>query len=105
MNEILENAVEKYGDDQLVVAMEELAELIQALSKVYRYKDGVYDSKEIYAIFKNAAEEIADVEIMLEQLKIYFENNQTLFYFNDTVGLFKEQKIERLREIMRREDE
>lgn len=56
---ILENAIERYGAKaQEGVAQEECAELIQAISKKHRGKP------------HNIAEEIADVEIMLEQLKI-----------------------------------
>ena len=56
---IFENAIERYGaESQEGVAQEECAELIQAISKKHRGKP------------HNIAEEIADVEIMLEQLKI-----------------------------------
>lgn len=52
-------AIAKYGvEAQEGVAQEECAELIQAISKKHRGKP------------RNIAEEIADVEIMLEQLKI-----------------------------------
>lgn len=52
-------AITKYGAEaQEGVAQEECAELIQAISKKHRGKQ------------HNIVEEIADVEIMLEQLKI-----------------------------------
>lgn len=52
-------AIKKYGEQaQEGVAQEECAELIQAISKKHRGKK------------HNIAEEIADVEIMLEQIKI-----------------------------------
>lgn len=52
-------AIKKYGEQaQEGVAQEECAELIQAISKKHRGKK------------HNIPEEIADVEIMLEQLKI-----------------------------------
>lgn len=52
-------AIAKYGaEEQEGVAQEECAELIQAISKKHRGKQ------------HNIVEEIADVEIMLEQLKI-----------------------------------
>lgn len=58
-------AVEAYGkNSQLIMAMEEMAELTKELSKNIR------GDKNASAI----AEEIADVEIMLEQLKIIFHN-------------------------------
>ena len=52
-----------YGlDAQINQSMEEMAELIQALNK-YRRSNGAKGTLE------NVIEEIADVEIMLEQLK------------------------------------
>lgn len=58
-------AVSTYGKhSQLIMAMEEMAELTKELSKNIR------GGKNITAI----SEEIADVEIMLEQLKIIFRN-------------------------------
>lgn len=60
--DILNKLVEKYKSKQLVVAIEELSELAKELCKVLR---GLYDED-------NVIEEIADVYIMLEQMKIYF---------------------------------
>lgn len=58
-------AVEVYGKhSQLIMAMEEMAELTKELSKNIR------GERNITAI----SEEIADVEIMLEQLKVIFGN-------------------------------
>lgn len=58
---IYQKAVYTFGDKaQMGVAMEECAELIQALSKFLRYGD---------ASLSNLKEEMADVEIMLGQLK------------------------------------
>lgn len=71
-------AIAKYGaEEQEGVAQEECAELIQAISKKHRGKP------------HNIAEEIADVEIMIAQLKI----------INDCENEVKEirkQKISRL---------
>ncbi len=56
----------KYGKEaQCRQAMEECAELIQAINKCLRYPDKM-DSK------PNLIEEIADVEIMIFQLKEMF---------------------------------
>ena len=58
-------AVRTYGkQSQLVMAMEEMSELTKELSKNLRGADNT----------EALAEEIADVEIMLEQLKIIFRN-------------------------------
>lgn len=65
-DDIYEKAVNKFGKTaQLIVAMEEMSELIQALSKDIRGKGSR----------NNISEEIADVEIMLAQLKIIYRND------------------------------
>lgn len=75
---ILENAIERYGAEaQEGIAQEECAELIQAISKKHRGKP------------HNIAEEIADVEIMLDQLKIINKCWKE-------VGEIKRKKIQRL---------
>jgi len=61
---VLIKAIAKYGNGQLDIAQEECAELIQAISKRKRYNN-------IKARL-NVIEKIADVTIMLEQLKIMF---------------------------------
>ena len=64
-DDICEKAVRKFGKTaQLIMAMEEMSELIQALSKDIRGKGSR----------NNISEEIADVEIMLAQLKIIYRN-------------------------------
>lgn len=75
---ILENAIERYGAEaQEGIAQEECAELIQAISKKHRGKP------------HNIDEEIADVEIMIAQLKII--NNCW-----KEVNEIKQKKIKRL---------
>lgn len=66
-----------YGEiAQIDVAIEEMSELIQALSKYKRGKE------------HNVEEEIADVSIMLDQLKIIFNNRK--------VKKIRKRKIARL---------
>lgn len=80
MNEILNKAIEVYGEDsQLNVAIEEMAELQKEICK---RKRGIGSNL-------NLAEEIADVEIMLSQLKIITGNAKM-------VEVYKQRKIERL---------
>lgn len=80
--EILTAAIRTFGDTaQENVAVEECAELIQAISHKHRGRSN------------NIAEEIADVEIMLEQLKII--NN-----CREEVKEIHEQKIKRLYQIV-----
>lgn len=66
-------AVAKFGErDQIQKAIEELAELIQALCKY------TFDTSNLWAI-DSIREEWADVEIMLGQLKVIFgDNSETL---------------------------
>lgn len=73
-------AVKKWGKEhQLVLCMEEMAELTKELSKNMR------GSKNI----TNISEEMADVEIMLEQLRVIFGNRSEV----DTI---KAEKLIRL---------
>lgn len=73
---ILRAAVEKYGSGaQQMKAIEELGELIRALARA--------DDPE------NIAEEMADVEIMLAQLKIILGNDED-------VERWKVKKLQRL---------
>jgi NTP pyrophosphatase (non-canonical NTP hydrolase) len=76
--QLYEKALNTFGESiQTVVAMEELAELQQALSKHLRCKD------------HNVEEEIADVEIMIGQLKLLFDK--------DKVEKIKQEKLHRLK--------
>lgn len=78
---ICKKAVETFGADlQQMVDIEEIGELLQAISKRARGKDNR----------DNLAEEIADVEIMLEQLK-YIHNCPI------EVELWKARKLDKLK--------
>lgn len=62
---VCQRAVDTYGKEaQLIICMEEMAELTKELSKNLRGQENR----------QSVAEEIADVEIMLEQLKLIFGN-------------------------------
>ena len=75
--DVIQRAIKKNGLDlQLTVAIEELAELQQAICK---YKRGEED---------NVEEEIADVKIMIEQLETIFNK--------DKIRRWRNKKIERL---------
>lgn len=77
---IEQNAIEHYGrESQMVVAIEELSELVKELTKNLRGENNE----------GHIAEEIADVHIMLDQLELMFENVQS-------VRTWKERKINRL---------
>ena len=71
---ILHKAVAFYGSSvQELKAMEELGELIRAIARVRTCDDEERDTA-----FENLAEEMADVEIMLEQLKIINNNRDKI---------------------------
>jgi len=73
---IIKNAIQKYGEKaQTIVAMEEMSELIKECSKAYR---GELNRK-------NMIEEIADVLIMIDQLKEIY--NLTDYDINDIINM------------------
>lgn len=79
---VLQRALDTYGSAlQIVVMMEEMSELQKELCKYLR---GKYSPSSI-------AEEIADVEIMLKQMKM-------LFCCADDVSAVRRRKVERLKE-------
>lgn len=87
---ICRKAVETFGVGiQQIVAMEELGELIQAISKIARWEYDGKNLEELSDYQDNLAEEIADVEIMLEQLK-------HCYGCHILVGDYKRDKLARL---------
>lgn len=77
-------AIRQYGEaNQLVVVFEEMAELQKEICKSIRYNKKQLKPK--------IAEELADVEIMLEQVKIIFQ-------IDDDVEMWRLDKVVRLRE-------
>lgn len=66
---LLTRAIRTYGEPaQIDMAIEEMAELTKALCKIKRAQAGC----EVTAAIGNAVEEMADVQIMLDQLRIIF---------------------------------
>lgn len=87
--EIYKKAIEKWGAGaQICMTFEEMAELQKELCKDIRGRG--YE--------ENIAEEIADVEIMLEQMKLLFE-------VENQVDKFKKYKLERLEERLKNMEE
>ena len=63
--EIYEMAIDQWGAAaQMLMAIEEMAELVKEICKVFRGRKDI----------RHIAEEQADVEIMMEQLRIIFED-------------------------------
>ena len=72
MDGLLRRAIATYGiKNQEDVAIEEMSELTKALMKMHRYERS--GKGNYYGLRMNIFEEIADVEIMLEQLKIIYD--------------------------------
>jgi len=86
VNRLYEMAIKKWGaDSQIAKAVEECAELIVTLAKNNSIDD--------------ILEEMADVEIMLEQLKLIFNYDfQLNFPYISKFHAFKNQKLKRLKE-------
>ena len=82
MDSIYKQAIDKFGSGkQFIKAVEELAELQQAIIKKFLNPDVEND---------NLFEEIADVEIMLSQIKIMYD-------CHDIIETVKEKKLKRLK--------
>lgn len=87
--ELYKQALDYWGyEAQVDMCVEESSELIQALCK---YKRAELNTLEESKAIRNVAEEIADVEIMLEQMKL-------LFGVYEQVEMEKDFKLSRLRE-------
>lgn len=82
---------EKHGaEKQIIKAVEELAELQKELCKYLLYNK----EKDSFSILTNICEEVADVEIMLEQLKIILKNIDGSLL--PMIGSFKNDKLQRM---------
>lgn len=80
--EIYLKAINTFGaNQQIIKAMEELGELSTALARYFTKKDDE-------ANFNNIYEEIADIEIMLSQLRLIFDSY--------VIDYYKEMKLNRL---------
>lgn len=89
-DDILAEAVNAYGDhNQKIKAMEEMGELIQAVSR-----DLLRGLGNTGYNLGNVAEEIADVEIMLKQLRLIYGRFNNAF--NEGVENLRQGKVYRL---------
>lgn len=87
--EIEREAAERYGiRNQSIVAIEEMSELQKELTKLLR---GECENR-----IDHISEEMADVYIMLEQLEILIKNRAT-------IGEWKDKKLRRLRDKLRKD--
>jgi DNA polymerase III delta prime subunit len=76
--EIDKKAIETWGKKlQVIVTVEELSELSKELMKYLRKSElGKIDNRILEACNSRILEEMADVEIMLNQLKMIFNNKE-----------------------------
>ena len=89
---LLDRAITTYGAPaQMDMAVEEMAELTKALCKIKRAQAGC----EVTAAIGNVIEEMADVQIMLDQLRIIFHRS---------TEEVEEAKLERLNDQSRKDD-
>lgn len=79
---LIRTIIQNGASHQMMIAMEECGELVQAISKLQRNRD---DDSVVHL-----AEEIADVTIVLEELKLMFEG------LEEKVAEFETDKIARL---------
>lgn len=83
---IMQQAIKTYGvQAQCDVAVEEMAELTKAIMKIRRVAD---DYEKAQPVLDNLLEEIADVDIMIDQLKIMWGPRE--------VEEYRRKKLERL---------
>ncbi len=99
--QIYKSAIEKWGKSlQLDVVIEEMAELMKEIVKFKRVEKNIEKSydvelvKELIMVKDNIFQEIADVEIMLEQLKIMIDE----YHAQDEVDTYRIYKLKRLQE-------
>lgn len=79
--EVMQFAIRVFGaENQEKMLLEEMSELQKEVCKHWRGRDNL----------DAIAEEIADVEIMLEQMKM-------IFHCSDAVALYRAAKLDRLR--------
>ncbi|WP_207748071.1 MazG nucleotide pyrophosphohydrolase domain-containing protein [Clostridium thermobutyricum] len=95
MIKIMKKAVDKYGEKQLDIAQEELAELIQAISKYKRAST----PDEIAKARNNIIEELADVCIMVKQIYFLLDFNR-----DDLITNMMKYKLRRLDQRMENDD-
>ena len=86
--ELYKDAKKQWGiDAQCMMAIEEASELIKELCKLNRHKNQKqYDKGRILLQY-----EIADMDIMVEQLKIIFGESDIEHYKNEKLNRLKER--------------
>lgn len=101
-NKLCEKAIKKFGYKiQLIIAMEEASEFIQALSKILRISLRNIDVMFKDNLINNLISEIVDLEIMLLQVKTFIELNDN--YFTVKYTRIQKEKLENLKHLLKLE--
>lgn len=96
MEENIKKIADHYGyEEQSRQLIEEMAELTQAINKLWRAEKNEAGTEKIIECWEKVVEEIADVDIMLDQIKY-------LMPCEKSVAVEKEKKVKRQIERMRR---
>jgi len=87
--------IEKFGDLQLIIACEELSELQKEICKHLRNKGDLNHIKE----------EMADVQLMLDEMKVFFNISQDELYRIKRKKILRTQKrcLENVEEVEKEE--
>ena len=86
---------EHYGIKQIPVAIEEMAELTQVLTKYLRIsQDGQFVLKLMFEVQDSIEEELSDVIVMMIQLQYLFNID------NDTINKIADEKLKRTLKLM-----
>lgn len=94
---IIDKTMDRYGiEKQSLVAMEELAELQKAISKLVRNPEERTKPLEFKGLRQNLIEEMADVLICMDQLIEYYQIQG--IEIQDTIQAKQERQAKRLEE-------
>ena len=89
MEKILKDVVDAWGyDSQIDMMIEEMSELTKALLKLKR--NSKKPKKEQVKFYNHVCEEIADVNLMIKQMKYIFSS--------DMINKYEKEKLERLQD-------
>ena len=92
--------IEQYGIGmQSLVAVEELSELQKAITKLIRYPEKSIKPLEYKGLHSNLAEEMADVLIVMDQMKYYYGISDD--EINDIIQAKQERMMKNYREGLR----